>query len=153
MEISAFSNIVKWAKLCITLVIIGPNSIQTRGTDLTQKPSHATIPLKRLLERVGPEQLSTFLGLNITSLGFQGPPLMALEMDLPASKSLLPAPYKQQVRTLTVKPIPAGGLGWRLWRVLHVRNISNKSPINAARETSSTLTVRQHSILECSKSF
>jgi hypothetical protein len=32
------------------------------------------------------------------SLHFQGPPLpMALEMDLPASKSSHPAPYKQQV--------------------------------------------------------
>jgi hypothetical protein len=32
------------------------------------------------------------------SLDFQGPPLpMTLEMDFPASKSLRPAPYKQQV--------------------------------------------------------
>jgi hypothetical protein len=37
-----------------------------------------------------------FLGPK--SLHFQGPPLsMALEMDLPESKSLHPAPYKQQV--------------------------------------------------------
>jgi hypothetical protein len=32
------------------------------------------------------------------SLDFQSPPLpMALKMDFPASKSLRPAPYKQQV--------------------------------------------------------
>ncbi len=32
------------------------------------------------------------------SLNFQGPPLsMALEMNLPASKSLFPAPFKQKV--------------------------------------------------------
>jgi hypothetical protein len=55
-------------------------------------------------------KLSTLLGPNCTrfacchfrapkSLDFQGPPLPnALEMDLPASKSLRPAPYKQQVQ-------------------------------------------------------
>jgi hypothetical protein len=53
--------------------------------------------------------ISTFLGTNGTcfacrhfrarkSLDIQGPPLpMALKMDLPASKSLRPTPYKQQV--------------------------------------------------------
>ncbi len=54
------------------------------------------------------ERNGTFLGQNDTcfaryhfraqkSLDFQGPALpMALEMDLPASKSLCPVPYKQK---------------------------------------------------------
>jgi hypothetical protein len=53
--------------------------------------------------------ISTYLGPNGTrfarghfrdhkNLDFQGPlPPMALEMDFPPSKSLRPAPYKQQV--------------------------------------------------------
>jgi hypothetical protein len=38
-----------------------------------------------------------------TNRDFQGPPLpMSLEMDLPQSKSLRPAPYKQTTGTLIV---------------------------------------------------
>jgi hypothetical protein len=47
------------------------------------------MPLDSLVAISGPKK----------SLDFQGPPLpMALEMDFPASKSLRPAPNKQQVR-------------------------------------------------------
>ncbi len=46
-----------------------------------------------------PEKVSIFRAHSFfKSLDFQGPLLpMALEMDLLASKSICPAPYKQQV--------------------------------------------------------
>ncbi len=65
-------------------------------------------PLLEPWEGVGPENLD-FYGPNDTdfaschirtqkNLDFQGPPLpLALEMDFSASKSLGPAPNKQQV--------------------------------------------------------
>jgi hypothetical protein len=52
------------------------------------------------LEVVGPENLDFFgpKWHSLRSLPFQGPPLpMYLKMNLPASKSLSPAPFKQQV--------------------------------------------------------
>jgi len=53
-------------------------------------------PLLEPFEGVGPESLH-FLRAQ-KNRDFQGPPLqMALEMDLAASKSLYPAPFKQQV--------------------------------------------------------
>jgi hypothetical protein len=66
-------------------------------------------PLLGPLEGVGPENID-FLSPNGTKfacchiraqkgLNFQSPTLpVALEIDLSASKSLRPAPYKQQVR-------------------------------------------------------
>ncbi len=53
-------------------------------------------PLLGPLEGVGHENLDSFGPKKVKI--FQGPPLViALVMDLPATNSLRPAPYKQQV--------------------------------------------------------